>query len=283
MIRCGSCKNKSTDEQCSNRPLKGLIFCGKHVKVKNPRMWNTVNHLDDKAIKIQKLWRGYSVRDMIRLAGPGALNRSVCHNDEELVTLEDKKRVSPLEYFAFEENSKVYWFDIKTVIELARTVLIPKNPYTREPLSIETRQRLRKIRIKRWVRKMDNSYQNNRTQPTVEEVISISWINVCQIIEENGFFDMSHLYFTSMNRTQLLIFNTIFLQDLVAWAAEHDPLFSVRYKCIAKVKTFIKFFQTETNNQRLSYMTAKLLVNILNNFVDNYALCFMIMSALHRI
>ena len=283
MIRCGSCKNKTTDEQCANRPLKGLIFCGKHVKVKNPRMWNIVNNLDNNVIKIQKIWRGYLVRDMIHLGGPGVLNRSVCHNDEELVTMDDKKRVSPLDYFAFEENGKVYWFDVKTIIQICRTVLIPKNPYTREPLSIETRQRLRKLRIRRHFRKLDNSYQNNNTTPNVEEVVSISWIHVCQIIEENGFFDMSHLYFTSMNSTQLFIFNTIFLQDLIAWAAEHKCLSSLRYKCISKVKSFIKFFETENNNQRLSYMTAKLLVNILNNFIDNYSLCFMIMSSLHRI
>jgi hypothetical protein len=84
-----------------------MILCGKHAKVKNLRLWKDVNNLDDKAVIIQKVWRGHSVRDWLRIAGPGVLNRSVCHNDEELVTMDEKKSVNPFDYFAFEEGGKV--------------------------------------------------------------------------------------------------------------------------------------------------------------------------------
>jgi hypothetical protein len=46
------------------------------------------------------------------LAGPCVLNRTKCSNKEELFTFDEAKAVSPLDYFAFEENKQIYWFDV---------------------------------------------------------------------------------------------------------------------------------------------------------------------------
>lgn len=281
MITCGSCKNKTSNERCSNKPLNGLLFCGTHARTKNRRLWYEVNLIDEKATLIQKIWKGYSLRKWIKLAGPGALSRSVCHNDEELVTFDDKKSVSPLDYFAFEEAGRVYWFDVRSLLQNSIDKPHPTNPYTREPLSIETRQRLRKVAILREHRKLQNLHDEGTK--TAETLIQLAWTSVCQIIEENGFPDMSPMYFISMNKTQLYIFNSMIKQDLVAWAAEHTTPQSRRKRYIPWVRRLEGEYLAGTNAYMLSYITAKCLLAMLNDYPEPYSLCFIIMSALHRV
>lgn len=281
-MKCASCKNKTSSEQCGSKPLKGMIMCGKHVKVKNPRLWKDINCLDDKVVIIQKIWRGYIIRHWLKMAGPGVLNRSVCHNDEELVTFDEKKSVNPFDYFSFEEGGKIYWFDIRSLSENCMLKVEPLNPYTREPLTIDTRRRLRQLCIKRH-RKNLNNMHNVFDKRSVDEIILSTWTHVCQIIVENGFFDMSPLYFTSLNKTRLFIFNTIIQKDLVALAAEHTSTLSRRHKYVFWMKRVLGEFSTLTDNKRLSYLTARVLATILNDCLDNYGICFIIMSALHRL
>ena len=106
---CNSCKNKNSTERCGSPALKNLQFCGKHVKSKTPRLWSVVNSAGDSAVKIQKVWRGWIVRYLHDLSGPGVLKRSLCHNEDDVITAEDK--VHPSNYFAFHEDGKVFWFD----------------------------------------------------------------------------------------------------------------------------------------------------------------------------
>jgi len=282
MISCSSCKNKTSNERCSNKPLKGLIVCGKHAKVKNPRIWLYVNDLDSKAILIQKNWRRHAIRSWIKLAGQGVLNRSCCHNDEEIVTFEDKKSVHPLDYFSFEENGKIYWFDTRSLSENSMTVQQPINPYTRQPLTIETRRRLRQICYKRHRKNLPNIHSTTSTRD-VDEIVNTTWLSVCQMVEENGFFGMSPLYFVSLNRTQLFVFVTIIAQDLTAWAAEHTSVQSRRRRYVFWMKRLIDEFTPENNITRLSYLSSRVLTTILNDCMDNYAVCFMIMASLHRL
>jgi hypothetical protein len=259
-----------------------MILCGKHAKTKNLRLWKDVNNLDEKAIVIQKIWRGFSVRHWLKIAGPGVLNRNICHNEEELVTMDEKKSVNPFDYFSFEESGRVYWFDIRSISETCMLKVEPANPYTREPLTIETRRRLRELCIKRHRKNLPNMH-NISEKRSVDEIILTTWTHVCQIIIENGFFDMSPLYFTSLNPTRLFIFNTIIYKDLVAFAAEHSSKLSRRYRYVFWMKRLIGEFSSGVDANRLVYLTGRVLVTILNDCSDNYGVCFIIMSALHRL
>lgn len=278
---CASCKNRTSDDRCSNKALKGLILCGKHAKAKNPRMWKDVNKLDDKAILIQKIWRGHSVRNWLSLAGPGVLKRSVCHNEEELFTFDDKKSVYPLDYFAFSEAGKVYWFDIRSIVQNSEDKVVPVNPYTREPLDMETRHRLRKLMILRDYRDIKSTHDSEENKPT-DDLIRNAWITVCQIIEENGFQDMSPMHFLALNKSQLYIFINLVYRDMIAWAAEHTTPTSRRKRYLNWIRRLSReSFRSHINV--LSYMTAKCLTAILIDYPEQYSLSFIIMSALHRV
>lgn len=282
MITCGACRNKTSTERCMNKPLKGLLFCGVHARSKTRHLWYEAELMHDKATLIQKIWRGYSVRNWLKLAGTGVLKRCVCHNEEELVTFDDKNSVSPLDYFSFEEGGKVYWFDVRSILQNSIDKVKPMNPYTREPLSLETRQRLRKIAILRDHRNLKNLHEEVAPK-TAENLIRLAWTSVCQIIEENGFPDMSPMYFISLNRSQLYIFISMIQQDIIAWSAEHTTPNSRRKRYIPWTRRLIGEYISGTNVHALSYITAKCLLAMLNDYPEPYSLCFIIMSALHRV
>jgi hypothetical protein len=281
MPACASCKNKQSNDRCLNHALKGLIFCGVHSRVKNPRIWTQVNGFDSKVVKIQKIWRGYSLRKQLSLAGPGVLKRSLCNNEDELITLESIRLIHPSDYFGFEESGKVYGFDIRSIIDsLHRT---GANPFTRQPLSIESRKRIRQLYGYRLRHKLENYYEHNILK-TPDSLLQNRWVQVCQIIEENGFYDIHPNTFVGLNKTQLYIFLNMILNDAQAWAAEHKSSASKRYKYVAWIRNAIqKFYNRAQPVHYYSFTVASTLCVLLYDCVDPYNICFIIMSALYRL
>lgn len=280
MTTCASCKNKKSNDRCTNLSLQGMIFCGVHSKTKNPRIWSKVNNIDPKVINIQKIWKGYFVRKRLKLAGPGVLKRSLCNNTEELITFESIQSVNPFDYFGFEENDKVYGFDIRTIIDaLHRTC---KNPFTRQPLSMECRKRVREIYGFRLRNKLDNYYENNILR-TPDVLLQNRWIQVCQIIEESGFFNINPNIFMGMTKSQLFTFLSMVSNDMQIWASEHKPGKSKRFVYLVWVRNVLRKFGRVEDLNYYSFNVASILCIILYDCVDSYNLCFIIMSALYRL
>lgn len=281
MPACAACKNKQSNDRCSNTALQGILFCGIHSRTKSPRLWSRVNGVDDKLIKVQKIWRGYFVRKRLRLAGPGVLKRSVCNNEDELITFESIKTVDPFNYFGFEESGKIYGFDIRSIIDsLHRT---GTNPFTRQPLSMESRKRVREIYGYRLRHKLENYYEHNILK-TPEALLQNRWTQVCQIIEENGFFNIHSNIFLGLNKSQLYIFLTMVCNDLEVWASEHKTGTSKRFKYLVWVRnTLRKFYNRVEDVNYYSFNVASILCVLLYDCVDCYNLCFIIMSALYRL
>jgi hypothetical protein len=281
MTICASCKNKTSLEQCPSQAIKGLLFCGKHAKTKVKRLWADVNNGKKHATLLQKIWRGYFLRKRLKMAGEGVLNRKDCHNTEELVTLDDKTKLHPLDYFSFREAEKLYWFDIRSLYPILKRSASPVNPYTRQPLTIETRRRLRDICRIRKKLGIENYYEAPLPL-TFADLVNEKWMTVCQIIEENGFFDMNHLLFSSLNRSQLYVMLNLIQQDLISFASEH-PKGSRRYHYVVWLKSVLLNFE-KGRSQRLqaSWATSRLLLSILYDCPENYTVCFIIISSVCR-
>jgi hypothetical protein len=282
MVLCASCKNKTSTEQCPSQAMKGLLFSGKHAKTKNKRLWADVNNGNQKATVIQKIWKGYFLRHRLKLAGEGVLKRSACHNTEELVTLDEKEKVNPLNYFSFREADKLYWFDVRSMYHILKRSARPENPYTRQPLTIETRRRLRDICRIRKKLEIEN-YHDPPLPEHFSELVDEKWLTVCQIIEENGFFDMNHLLFSSLNRSQMYVLINLIQMDIVAFATEHS-IRSRRYKYIHWMRACITNFEkNRANRLQCSWSVSKVLLSILYDCPENYPICFIIVSALTRL
>jgi hypothetical protein len=275
-------KTKNNTERCLNKPLKGFTICRKHARMKNPIRWTGVAKDEDKCIMLQKLWRGRSVRSWLALAGPGVLKRSICHNEEELVTMDERKDVHPFDYFSFVENGKIYWFDIRTIAQNSTLSVTPANPYTREPLSIETRQRLRNLCIRRERLKMSNVH-NVTTKQSYQEASETTWVAICQILGENGYNNVLTEYFTTLNRTQLYIFISMLEQDMIAWGAEHTNILSRRHRYTSWIKRVLEEYSSGARLDRMSYIVSRVLLTILNDYPNPYPVCFIIIACFQRL
>lgn len=238
--------------------------------MKEPRIWIVVNNVVPNVVMIQKIWKGYFLRKQLQYAGKGVLNRSVCQNDDELISLESKNHHDPLDYFSFEENGKVWWFSIPTLSRIVFETMKPVNPYTRQPISIETRRRLRDIcRMKRI--KTLKSFTS-----------SDIWIQNCQILEENGFESINPLLFQSLMRPQYMTLLILLRNDIDALQTENPK--NLNYARLGvTIRHVLKKYTPFHGQTDASLKVGVLLCNFLSKLSNPYPLCFAIMSAYTRL
>jgi hypothetical protein len=246
--------------------------------MKEPRLWHIVNDVNTKVLLISKVWRGYTIRRLLALAGPGVLNRSVCHNEEELVLMVDKSKVHPLRYFSFEEDGKIWWFDVLSMIGCFNAALKPLNPYTRQPISMETRLRLRSLYKYRIKNKLQTLHEKAGPR-SVSDMANFQWTRVCQMLQENGFEDATPNMFSTLSPHLLHILLSYMCTDMLQLASEH-PKTSKRYM-YARALRHNKSHMYASRSPELYVATT--LVMLLNDAVDTYPICFLIMSALFRL
>lgn len=280
--RCASCRNKTSKDRCPNNSLPGIKFCGIHSKLKTHRLWIDVNNIEKRANLIIKIWKGYFIRKQLKLAGPGVLQRSKCHNQEEILSFDSIKTVSPFDYFGFQENDKIYGFDVRTVIDAFNRNTIPINPYTRQPLQLDDRKRLRQLYGYRFRNKLPIFYENNKLSDSTT-ILANRWLQNSQILEENGFYNINPNLFLALNRTQLYIFLTMILNDMKTWAAEHKHTHSKRFLYVFWIQNILNKYSITQSTQQFSFYVSTILLTILYNSTEPYFICFIIMSALYRL
>lgn len=221
MNRCFSCKTQDSDERCGNPCLRTLIVCRRHARMKRPRLWYEVNTWVVRAIvRVQAVWRGYSVRTRLALAGPGVLRRADCHNDDELTTCVSKTRQHPLDYFGFLENGTLYWFDQRTILQWAHSNQYVLNPYTRQPLSKDTLRRLRELSHKRSCSKTPLYHSSSVIPRILSDRRDMRWLRVCQILQENDIRTLRFEHFASMSPEQIEYFLNFLREDIRWWVAQ---------------------------------------------------------------
>ena len=275
MSCCLSCRTLKTDDRCRSKALPGLSFCGKHVKMKDHRLWHVVNAVAPKITLISKIWKGYKIRNLLKLAGPGVLNRKICHNDEELVLLETKYGTHPLQYFAFEENELIWWFDIRSIVSCLNSSLIPLNPYTRQPLSMSTRQRLRTL----YKYRMRNKLEVFHCVPvrSYNEALDSLRMKLCQVLHENGFEDIVIGHIASLSKRQETTMLYYMLMDMRALASERPKTSRLNIYV-----TMLKYAYSKMKGRGSVNLTVLLTV-ILHEMRNPYPFCFIVMSALYRV
>jgi hypothetical protein len=270
---CESVRKKGSDERCKNKCLKNLKFCGKHIKIKSPILWKPKEIENISTIKIQKIWRGYMVRNYFKLCGPGIFKRSLCCNDEEIVTFESKESQCPFDFFSFEESGKIWWFSLDSSIKIFSQVLSPINPYTKVQLKISDRKRFRDLCDISYIR------NGNKQKTDINEKINL----IIQIMEENLFPDIDTLIFKNISKINLLIFTLNFHRNLTIWETESKLKTEIRLICIKIIDSCIKSQQNliTINRDFLLFQTLSALIFIMRHFKNKYPICFMIVSALY--
>lgn len=170
--------------------VRGFLVCGVHARLKKPNYWIT-SDLQNSIKKFQALWRGYAVRYRLKLAGPGVLKRSLCHNEDEMVTAEGKTEVSPFDYFSIEQDGKIWWFDQRTMIEWSQKNLQIANPFNRVPLTTDDMRRLRTLYYLRRKYGLPVLHTTQNDEDILESR-DLRWLRLVQIFNECGFVDILH-------------------------------------------------------------------------------------------
>lgn len=288
-MQCLSCKNRNTTERCDKNALRGCIFCGTHMRMKTPRHWIVMNpQIRKSLIRAQAIWRGYWVRYKLKLAGEGALKRSICHNDDELVTMESKTDISPFDYFSITQDGKVWWFDVKTMLDWSTKNLVVTNPFTRLPLSAMDTRRLRDIRFYRNRLREPITHIQHEELPTLMERLNVRWLRVTQVIHECGFgeMDIHPEHFLGMSWGNMRLFVGHMVQQTRFWMYERtdgkDPyaIHSRRAKCHIWLRSIRNSFHCYSDVVVLSYDISRVLLGCIQMLKDPLDFVFFILSAL---
>ena len=274
MSNCVSCKNKSSSDRCERKAIKGLTFCGTHAKMKIRRDWFIVNNVNTKVIKIQTLWRGFNIRNLLKHLGPGVLKRSICHNEEELISLEPISKLNPFHYFSFEENGKIWAFDRNSIFTIIFQNEKPINPYTRQLIPQEARRRMR------WyMRYLSTNKETFEMVPRTNKTI-LQLNQISQILHENGFDNFRVEYISTLSSQECIILKSLLWYDMKALA--------VRASNTSKLHNFVCSLNPGFKSHKQMSPIKNLVTTIffmlaLCSRKDEYDICFLIMSALFRI
>lgn len=264
MVRCAATKRRGATTQCTANAILGHTVCGIHARAKNVELWKDNNVKDIRVSVCQSYARRWLVLRHLRLAGPGVLSRKGLANDEELVSCGEPSSQHPLNYFAFEENGKIWWFDFGSIWTWCLKSVDPSNPYTRCPLSTETRKRLREMWVLRTNRKLALP-----PEPSVgDDRIRHRWTLLCQIFADNGFTDVSLDQLVRLGK----------LSHVAMWRflREDSPL--------AFRPSVYMLCQQLLNSNSPSYIvnSLRMLIQLTTQQKEPYTTVFNVMSAIYR-
>ena len=261
MVRCAATKRRGATIQCSSNAMNGHSLCGTHARAKQVEMWKET---DTSLVLCQSLARRWLVLRILRLAGPGVLSRKQVTNGEELVSYTDASRQHPLEYFAFEENGKVWWFDFASIWVWSLKSLEPVNPYTRCPLSTEVRKRLREM----WILRIHRKLSVPADAVNGDDRIRQRWSLLCQVFADNGFTDVSLEQFVSLGKaSHIAVWR--FLRDDCPIASPGSSYMLSSQLLAANVPTYV------VNSLRM-------LIRLVTLQKEPYVTVFNVMSAIYR-
>jgi hypothetical protein len=217
----------------------------------------------------------------MRMQGVGIMSRKKCHNEEELFTCEERDRLHPGNYFSFEEDGKLYWFDFRTIYLWSLENLKPTNPYTRACLTLETRKRLKQVAVIRE-RVGLPLFHNIERNLDSSKVFADRWMLIGQYMEENLFEEINPRILLNLNRSQFWLFSSYMRDSLLVWSKElpgtrRKYYYNLMLNCWKR-----QTIEFKSNTNVASYIGATLL-KILKDSKQPYEICFQIMSARHRL
>ena len=203
MPRCVNIKSlKFQGEQCSYKATKGE-FCARHSK--NPKRYKIpdipiIRPILASVKRIQKIWRFRHGLKLARERTPAFFIRSLCHNDSELASFEPLNTIPRAYFFAIRDSSRIWGFDIRTLVIQYEQDGKLENPYTKEQCSPETVEQFRKHveNLRRW--KMPTHY-TNITDLTPKQSWNLRVLDMCLRLDMLG-YRIATKWFIDIDLTQ---------------------------------------------------------------------------------
>jgi hypothetical protein len=274
MNRCAAVKKKGSTDPCKTAPLLGHTLCGRHARMRSPVLWVDANRCRTPPIvKIQACVRGWLVRRRLWYAGPGVIFRKDLANDEDIISCTEKEKVHPMDFFSFLENDKVWWFEFSSLWTWCVRNVQPLNPYTKVPLSTDTRQRLRTI----WGYKRRHREVVPEEPTNHDERLRYRANILVQHFEDYGFVDVNPSFLLQVSRRDFMAFFILLGRDIETVLPVSNP-FQRRMVMLCANRTV----PAQTNSAVYALNCFSALLYMITLYKDPYVITFSILSAFYR-
>jgi hypothetical protein len=206
---------KSYNElHCKNYNVAQLKSFAKHYKLKisgsKQELINRIyNHLycSSYIIKIQKNFRRWLVQKYKNLHGPAYINRKLCTNVNDFITLEPVEEISFHQFFSYKDtDSFIYGFDINS-LHNSCLKSDSTNPYNRNLLPIRVLQNIENlIRLSKLLKiNVNLNFEDDTKNVSDEKAVELRALSVFQNIDLLGNYSNAN-WFLSLNRIKLTKF-----------------------------------------------------------------------------
>ena len=160
-------------------------------------------------IKIQKRVRGTFARKYKFLRGPASINRKICTNTDDFITLESLDEIKFHNFISFKDaDNFVYGFDIASLYTLfikSKNREDIRNPYNRNAMPEQLFKNIRSIiQLGRLLKIHINlDHEDDLSSVSNEKVIELRTLTLFQNIDALGNYSNS-MWFLSLNKIQII-------------------------------------------------------------------------------
>jgi hypothetical protein len=202
---------KFPNERCPY-PSKRGNYCSRHYK--NPITYEipiVTRSVSTMIKKIQRFWR---LKIGLRLAKertPAFFVRSLCHNETELATFETLDSIPRDYFFAIKDSSRIWGFDIRTLVVQYEDSGKLENPYTKElfPSKVVETFRSRVDLLRSWKKPIHYEQESGLSQKQSWNLrvldmclrldmlgyrISTHWFNDLDIIQQKNLYERIYCF-----------------------------------------------------------------------------------------
>lgn len=156
------------------------------------------------SIKIQRIFRGYLIRNFLKLHGPALKNRELCVNNQDFLTFTELKTIPYYQFYSFKDKDNfVYGFDLCSIYNMIKDGEYVKNPYNRNDLPKDILKSLKKIiKISKKIKlPLNIKLEDDSDKLSYKKKTELRALNVFQKFDSMGFItDSNWLMNLSRNR-----------------------------------------------------------------------------------
>ena len=159
-------------------------------------------------IKIQKNFRGMLVKKYKTLHGPAAINRKLCNNTDDFVSMEPVEEINFHQFISYkDEDEFIYGFDITSLYNMFLKSKSNNNPYNRRAIPEFVLKNIKSIvRLSKILKiNVNLQFEDDTKNISNEKAIELRALSLFQNIDSLGNYSNPQ-WFLSLNRNQLIKF-----------------------------------------------------------------------------
>jgi hypothetical protein len=227
-------------------------------------------YLSSYIIKIQTIFRRYLVSRYKVLHGPAIMDRKICTNSADFVTMDPLDEINFHQFISYKDTDEfIYGFDITSLHNLfLKSGEQIKNPYNRNLIPDFVFKNIRGlIRLGRILKiEINLNFEDDTKKLPNEKVIELKALTIFQQIDALGNYSNAN-WFLSLNRNQLIKF-TRELMDIWQYRAQL-PIETKHNICPPVGDPFRSLSIQYVNTEQNLWNVRKVLLDVIEKFVNS--------------